>query len=111
MGKTRAERLSIKKNHTILHENNDKITLTSKQLNDIIVRVRMNQMQQCGWNRSQIEKTLECNQTTITRWQNVGLDDPSKFVEKKELEDLKFQKKLKNKYYLKDKTKNLVQEE
>ncbi len=54
-------------------------------MSGVILRVRVNQMQQCGWNISQIGKTLGCNQTTITYWQNVGFDDTSKFDEKKEL--------------------------
>ena len=55
MEKFRKQRLQP---HNTQNENaNDKITLTTTQFHDMITRVRINQMQQCGWDRKKLNKS------------------------------------------------------
>ena len=69
--------------HNTQNENaNDKITLTTTQFHDMITRVRINQMQQCGWDRKKIKQELGINDSTITRWSNVGFNDLQCYVER-----------------------------
>jgi transposase len=81
MGKTRKQRISSSNVDLSTPTNDNKITLTSKQLNDVIVRVRINQMKQCGFNRNQIQKTIGCSLKTIDRWGNIGFENNMNFIE------------------------------
>ncbi len=57
MGKTRRERRYLKKNGCLPPKNNEKIVLTSRQLENLITRVRINQMEEDGFYRKQIQFT------------------------------------------------------
>ncbi len=58
MGKTRKERRYLKKNGCLPPTNNEKIVLTSRQLENLITRVRINQMEEDGFYRKQIQKRM-----------------------------------------------------
>ena len=85
MGKQRKSRFSKKKacleaQSVDIHDDK-KITLTPKQLQDLVVRIRINQMQKDGFNRKQIMSMLGCSKNTYTRWQGVGFGDVLQYVE------------------------------
>jgi hypothetical protein len=83
MGKLRKQRLS-QHNKVALTSHvveKKKITLTENQLKNLITRVRINQMSQCGMTRPQIQKELKCGEKTIRRWLGVGFNDPLDYIE------------------------------
>ncbi|CAF3871801.1 unnamed protein product, partial [Rotaria sp. Silwood1] len=81
MGKTRRKRRYLKKNGCLPPTNNEKIVLTSRQLENLITRVRINQMEEDGFYRKQIQKRLNSNPTTINKWGKIGFDNPRAFLE------------------------------
>ncbi|CAF2938734.1 unnamed protein product [Rotaria sp. Silwood2] len=81
MGKARRERLRFNQNGSSPPAKDEKISLTHKQLKNLIIRVRINQMEQDGIQRKQIKKRLKCTDTLITKWKNVGFDDPKAFLD------------------------------
>ncbi|CAF4259302.1 unnamed protein product, partial [Rotaria sp. Silwood2] len=81
MGKARRERLRFNQNGSSPPAKDEKISLTHKQLKNLIIRVRINQMEQDEIQRKQIKKRLKCTDTLITKWKNVGFDDPKAFFD------------------------------
>ena len=85
MGKSRKVRLSKKRQAVLSQEvidvNDKKVTLTRKQLNDMFNRVRLNQMQLDGIERKKIMSTLGISKDTYARWQGIGFDDISVYIE------------------------------
>ena len=76
MGKTRRERIHFNRTGTSSPSKDDKVTLTPKQLENMVIRVRINQLVQDGVQLKDIEKRLKCTDTTITKWKNIGFTDP-----------------------------------
>ena len=81
MGRKRKTRTYLKKNGYLPPEKKEKITLTYTQLDNLITRVRINQMEEDGFYRKQIQKRLNCNHNTIIKWRGIGFDDPTAFLE------------------------------
>ena len=80
MGKARRQRLNCAENGLSAVNNNDKISLTSNQLKDLINRVRIAQMKQDGVSFEEIIKQSNCGRTMVAKWQNINFDDPRNFV-------------------------------
>lgn len=76
MGKARRERIYFNKTGTLSPAKDDKISLTPKQLENLVIRVCINQMVEDGIQRKEIKKRLKCTETTIKKWKNIGFDDP-----------------------------------
>ena len=81
MGKSRQKRLAKSHKELSLPIDNEKYTLTKKQLSDLITRVRITQLHECGYNRSEIKKELPSSFDTIDRWKLTGFGDPTAFIE------------------------------
>ncbi len=75
MGKTRKQRIFSKRHGYLPPANDEKIILTLKQLENLITRVRINQMEEDGFYRKQIKKRLNCNHNTIVKWGNIGFKE------------------------------------
>lgn len=71
----------MKQNGCVPSTNNEKIVLTSKQLKNLITRIRINQMEEDGFYRKQIQKRLNCHPTAINKWGQIGFDNPRAFLE------------------------------
>ncbi len=81
MGKARRKRIYFKKNGSLPPANNEKIVLTPKELENLITRGRIYQMEEDGFYRKQIKKRLNCSHTTITKWGKIGFDNPKALLE------------------------------
>ncbi len=81
MGKARRKRIYFKKNGSLPSANNEKIVLTPKEIESLITLVRINQMEEDGFYRTQIKKRLNSSHTTIKKWGNIGFDNPKAFLD------------------------------